>query len=147
MGDFVHEYEDDPAFIVLKEPELMDRLSETDIYSAFVFSESGIMEGTIPDDPGLKGAVVQRSSEHSYMITEAGVDKGTGVLRLAEYFGIPQEAILAVGNDENDVPMLKAAGVGVAVANANPDIFAYADWIAPEVGEGGAAAAIRRFAI
>ena len=39
---------------------------------------------------------------------------------LAERFGIPPERVVAVGDADNDVPMLAAAGLGVAMENAYP---------------------------
>lgn len=49
-----------------------------------------------------------------------GVSKGEAMRELAVEMGIPTSEILAIGDSENDVEMLEAAGVGVAVANATP---------------------------
>ncbi|HJB55747.1 MAG TPA: HAD-IIB family hydrolase, partial [Candidatus Olsenella avistercoris] len=49
--------------------------------------------------------------------TEA--NKGTGMLALAELLGVPREATMAVGDADNDLPMLRDAGLGVAMGNAN----------------------------
>jgi len=56
-----------------------------------------------------------------------GVDKGRGVAFLAEHLGIPLEAVIAVGDEANDIAMLKKAGLGVAVGNAVSDAVAAAD--------------------
>ena len=54
-------------------------------------------------------------------ILPAGVNKGSGMKRLLEHLGgVPTEAVLACGDAENDVEMLRAAGVGVAMGNAKP---------------------------
>ncbi len=45
--------------------------------------------------------------------------KGTAVKFMADYYGVPVEKTVAVGDSFNDLPMLKAAGVGIAVANAD----------------------------
>jgi hydroxymethylpyrimidine pyrophosphatase-like HAD family hydrolase len=57
-------------------------------------------------------------------IAPAGVTKWSGVLRLAEAWGIAPEEICAVGDDVNDLPMLRAAGLGIAMGNARPEVLA-----------------------
>ncbi|MGB4196199.1 MAG: phosphoglycolate phosphatase [Methanoculleus sp.] len=49
-----------------------------------------------------------------------GVSTGAAMRELAVEMGIPTSEILAIGDSENDIEMLEAAGVGVAVANATP---------------------------
>lgn len=49
-----------------------------------------------------------------------GVSKGAAMRELAVEMGIPTSEILAIGDSENDIEMIEAAGVGVAVANATP---------------------------
>ena len=134
-------------FIFMNDEELLKKLQKAPVSCAFLFDEPGMPEDFISQDPSLAAASVHWSGENTYTITEKGVDKGTGVLRLADHWGIPREAILSVGNDANDIPMMKVSGVSVAVENANPVIFEYADWIAPSVKDAGAAEAIRRFAL
>ena len=136
-----------PLFCFLEERELMEVLRTAPVSCGFVFMMPEVPESAVLEMFASSGATANKSSQDSIIITNKGVDKGTGVLRLAEHFGIPREAILAVGNDENDISMLKAAGVGVAVANASPQTLAAADWIAPDVRHAGAAEAIRRFAL
>jgi Cof subfamily protein (haloacid dehalogenase superfamily) len=88
-------------------------------------------------------------ASHTYLIEglPAGVDKGRGVAWLAEYFHIPQAEVMAVGDNDNDVPMIQWAGIGVAVGNASPAAQAAADWVAPPVEEDGAAAALEKFVL
>jgi len=74
-----------------------------------------------------------------------GVSKGDALRRLADHLGIPQERVMAVGDQGNDVPMIRWAGIGVAMGDASPAAKAVADWIAPPFSEHGAAAAIERF--
>jgi hypothetical protein len=74
-----------------------------------------------------------------------GVSKGDALSRLAGHLDIPQERVMAVGDQGNDVPMIRWAGVGVAMGNASPAAKAVADWIAPPFSAHGAAVAIERF--
>jgi Cof subfamily protein (haloacid dehalogenase superfamily) len=86
-----------------------------------------------PDDEGdlrrigAVGARVQRTGRRFLEWNAPGADKATGLRTVADRLGVPLSAILAVGDAENDVPMLRAAGVGVAVADASPAAVAAAD--------------------
>lgn len=78
-------------------------------------------------------------------VVPKGVDKGAALAWLAGHFGIPQASVLAAGDQENDLAMVKWAGVGVAMGNAVPAVKDAADWIAPPVTEDGAVAILERF--
>jgi hydroxymethylpyrimidine pyrophosphatase-like HAD family hydrolase len=73
----------------------------------------------------------------------AGVTKWSAIRRLAAEWRIPDEAICAVGDDVNDVPMIRAAGLGVAMGNAQGPVKAAADRIAPAQHEDGLAEVVR----
>jgi len=77
-------------------------------------------------------------------ITAAGVDKGTGVVALCGSLGIDAEEAVAFGDAEVDIPMFEAAGLGVAMGNANDETKARADMVAGHVDEDGLAEAIKR---
>ena len=64
-------------------------------------------------------------------IAPFGVSKWTGVSWLAEAWGVRAEEICAVGDDVNDIPMIRAAGLGVAMGNALEEVKAAADRVAP----------------
>jgi Cof subfamily protein (haloacid dehalogenase superfamily) len=64
-------------------------------------------------------------------IAPHGVSKWTGVCHLADDLGISPEEICAVGDDVNDIPMIRAAGLGVAMGNALEVVKAAADREAP----------------
>ncbi|MGA2798667.1 MAG: Cof-type HAD-IIB family hydrolase [Thermoguttaceae bacterium] len=70
-------------------------------------------------------------------IAAAGVSKWSGVKRLAESLGIEEASICAVGDDVNDIPMIRAAGLGVAMGNALPEVKAAADRVAPTHDQNG----------
>ncbi len=58
------------------------------------------------------------------------VDKGRALARYCQSRGIPASAVVAVGDTTVDVPMLRFAGVGVAVPDGHPAALAAADWVA-----------------
>jgi len=134
-------------FIIMEDKELLYRLHSDEFSCAFMFKNQSMSADAVHDVPGFSEATVHLVNEECFIVTNKGTDKGTGVLRLAERWGIHRDAILAVGNDANDIPMLEIAGVGVAVGNAGPEALKAADWIAPDVSKAGAAEAIRRFVL
>ncbi|MBX3015270.1 MAG: HAD family hydrolase [Caldilineaceae bacterium] len=71
-----------------------------------------------------------------------GVNKGAGLQYLCELLQIDPQRTLAIGDNDNDIPLLRAAGYGVAMGNASPGLKAVADWIAPSIEEDGAAVAL-----
>lgn len=80
-------------------------------------------------------------------ILPKGVNKGAGLHRLGQLFGIPVSRIMAVGDSPNDLDMLKEAGFSVAMANAAPSVRDAADYVTAGNDEDGVAAAIERFVL
>lgn len=69
----------------------------------------------------------------------AHVDKWTGILRLCERWRIDPAATAAIGDDVNDIPMLRAAGRAAAVENARPEAKAAAGRVVASNADGGVA--------
>ena len=59
-----------------------------------------------------------RALKNNYEISPKGVSKATGLTALCEYIGLPIAQAIAIGDEGNDVEMLRAAGLGVAMGNA-----------------------------
>ncbi len=74
-------------------------------------------------------------------------DKGVALAALADHLGIAQADVMAVGDGDNDVPMLRWAGVGVAMGQAHSDVHAAADYVTGSLAEDGLAAALDRFVL
>ena len=70
-------------------------------------------------------------------IAPAAITKWSGVQTLAGVWGIEPAAICAVGDDVNDLPMIRGAGLGVAMGNALPEVQAAADLVVASNDEGG----------
>lgn len=60
-----------------------------------------------------------------------GVHKAKGLERLIALLGIEKKAVMACGDEANDLSMIKWAGYGVAMGNATDDLKAAADIVAP----------------
>lgn len=70
-----------------------------------------------------------QSSPNYYELLPKDASKGNGLLKIAEILGIPQSKTIGVGDNENDLSLIRDAGVGVAVANALPSLLSEADFI------------------
>lgn len=84
------------------------------------------------------GVEITFSSKRYLEFMPAGVDKGTGLVRLADMLGIPMDEVIAVGDSANDLAMIKAAGLGVGVANVTEDVRPFCDVVLETTGMDGA---------
>lgn len=82
---------------------------------------------------------------HNWEFTRAGVNKGTGLRFLAERLGVPMNLTMACGDSENDLSMLRAAQVAVAMENAKPAVKEESNYITLSNNESGVAHAIEHF--
>ncbi len=72
-------------------------------------------------------------------VNAKGATKGNALLKLGESLGIAREEIMAFGDASNDHSMLKLAGTGVAMANADKETKAVADYVSLSHDEDGVA--------
>ncbi len=87
-------------------------------------------------------------SHASYLeITHLGVDKAAAMLALGQRLGIAPAAMVAIGDQENDMTMLQVAALGIAMGNAPPAVRAAADWVTDTNNRDGVAAAIERLQV
>ena len=74
---------------------------------------------------------------------DGGKDRGMDAM--LAHCGIPLEQSMAFGDGENDLSMLRHAGIGVAMGSASPAVQAGADYVTGSVDEDGIPAALRHF--
>lgn len=77
--------------------------------------------------------------------TRANANKGVGLRKLAEILGVNPDATMAIGDTENDLAIIEAAGIGVAMGNATDAVKARADYVTTTNTKDGVAAAIEHF--
>lgn len=77
--------------------------------------------------------------------TLRGINKGVGLEKLANYLNVNKDDTMAIGDSENDLAIIKAAKIGVAMANADKIILDAADYTTLSNTESGVAAAIKHF--
>lgn len=96
----------------------------------------------------LLRAVSSTSSGSGFVEVHAhGVSKGAALRALAATLGIPREHTVALGDEENDIPALQAAGLGIAMGNAPERVKAIAGIVAGSNAEDGWAEAIERYVL
>jgi 3-deoxy-D-manno-octulosonate 8-phosphate phosphatase (KDO 8-P phosphatase) len=84
-------------------------------------------------------AVARRAAELGIRHVRQGVgDKGAELERLLAELGIQAEETACMGDDTPDLPMLRRAGLAIAVADAHPALLGTAHWITPSRGGRGA---------
>lgn len=94
---------------------------------------------------GLPVHAVQ--SEPVYLeILPPGVSKGTALQAMLAALGIPAAETIAVGDNWNDLEMIEAAGLGVAMAHAPAGVRARADFVCGTAEEDGVREVLERFA-
>lgn len=92
----------------------------------------------LPDDM----TVVQTAPFYLEVIPRA-VNKGQGIADICRVLGLSTDEVIAFGDSENDIPMLRRAGMGIAMANATPATKEAADRITLSNNDDGIAAALR----
>ena len=91
----------------------------------------------------VPGLAISSSMYNNLEINARDATKGNALLWLADYLSVPVASTMAFGDGENDIPMLKAAGIGIAMGNASDEVKAAADDITLTNDQFGVAAFIR----
>ena len=92
-------------------------------------------------------AQVSRSSPGFIEINRSGVTKATALEELSAMLGVPRENTAAMGDNFLDIEMIQWAGVGVSVADGEPEVLSAADVIAPSCDEDAVAAFIEQYVL
>ena len=138
-------------------PELKEYLKSTaaegDVQKVMLFarntpgSESvtkAITEAVAARFPSIK---TTSSTWNNLELNIATAHKGNSLKRFAEHLGYTLENCMALGDGTNDLSMIEAAGLGVAMSNAHPLVLAAADHVTTSNDEDGVAKAIRDFVL
>lgn len=75
------------------------------------------------------------------------VSKAVALAKVAKWYGITMDEVMAIGDAPNDVGMLQAAGVSIAMDNAHALVKDAADWVAPSNNDHGVHAALARYGL
>jgi Cof subfamily protein (haloacid dehalogenase superfamily) len=97
-------------------------------------------------DSGLPVHAVQ-SEPHYLEVLPPGVSKGSALGPMLDALGVPAEEVIAVGDNWNDLEMIEAAGLGVAMGHAPAGVRARADHVCGTSEEEGFREVIERFVL
>ena len=73
------------------------------------------------------------------------MNKGVALAELANQLDIPRSAVVAIGDQANDLEMIQWAGLGLAMGNAIPELKSIANQQLPSIDEDGVAIAIEQY--
>lgn len=129
---------------------LAQLLQRQDIYKVNIMAgeQQALFAALLPDIRALRAAYSVTVYGHSGCeIVNRQVSKETGLMKLCRMCQISMDEVLAIGDNENDIQMLRAAGIGAAVANATDPVRAAADYCCKNGYTEGVMEAIRQFAL
>lgn len=92
----------------------------------------------------VEGVYVTSSGKDNIEVMAHGADKGNGVTKLAEHYGVDLSEVVVIGDNLNDVPMFKVAGKAVAMGNSHEDLVAISHHVTERHDEYGVANALKR---
>ena len=127
-------------------PDMQNLLHEG-ITKLLCFSPTDMLMENIASFSDLLGDKIgiAASSKNLIEINSPDADKGTGLMHLCKLLGIDIKDTVAMGDSLLDIPMLRAAGVGIAVKNSQNDVLAIADVIGPDCDDDAVAWAVERY--
>lgn len=146
-------YSDLYASLAMTEPVIVPSLREAFAYSpatkAVVIGDEPVAaayETRLREALGGK-AYVTRSLPEFVEVLYPTVDKGTALRFVAQRLGVSMDETAAIGDSWNDLPLLQAAGVSIAMGSGPPELQALATGVVNDVAHDGVAEALDRYVL
>lgn len=110
------------------------------------------------DDHDTREAILRELEKHDHLelsnssplnieVNPIGINKANALKKICEYLGITMEEVMAVGDSLNDIAMIREAGVGVAMGNAQSTVKEAANWVTETNDNDGVAKAIQHWVL
>lgn len=130
-------------------PSLAEEFRFSDATKGCVIAEPDVVDREIDGFAAVLGtqAYVTRSLPWFIEVMDPGVDKGKALALVADRLNVPLSETLAIGDAWNDKPLLQAAGFGVAMGSAPPELREVSDAVVADVAYDGVAEALERFVL
>jgi len=153
---------DDKLFVVRKNDEVDEHIHREGVYPSFASSPEELRGswfkillawkpsrlkqveyflGKLREEGTIKFRYVYSEPQFLEILDES-VTKGSALKRLLSMFGYHREQVIAVGDNQNDLEMIKTAGTGIAVGNAHEDLKKAAGFVCTSDNENSAIAEI-----
>lgn len=101
------------------------------------------LDGTLFDSK----SEISRGSPTSFLIFNSKADKFLAVRKVMEMYDIEKDELMAIGDSNNDLEIVKFAGIGIAMGNSVEDLKKIADYIVPDNDSNGVAFAINNYVL
>jgi Cof subfamily protein (haloacid dehalogenase superfamily) len=130
-------------------PSLREAFAARDSIKIVLVDDPGPSEQHLAALKALLGerAYLTRSHVDFVEVLSPEVNKGEALAFVAQRYGVTLAETLAVGDAWNDVPLITAAGIGVAMGSGPPELFAKADAVVGDVAHDGVAEAIEKYVL
>lgn len=130
-------------------PSLREEFRYSDATKACIIAEPKVVDREIDGVRQALGtrAYVTRSIPWFIEVMNPNVDKGKALALVAQHAGVPLEETMAIGDSWNDVPLLSAAGFGVAMGSSPAELRAVSDAVVSDVAHDGVAEALERYVL
>ncbi len=126
--------------------EFLDKVQKKPSKILIMTEEAHIKEFIEGGEKALNGdAVFCESRKFLIEIMPKEINKGTAVEYVAKHYGIDMDDVICVGDSDNDLSMIKVAGLGVATQNALERVKVHANYIAPSCNDSPIADIINNF--
>lgn len=127
--------------------DLIDSPNKPAMLKIMAVSDKNTLDNLIiPDE--FKTELNPIRSEPCYMDFAApNVDKGWALKQLTEHLGLTKDEVMAMGNADNDMPMVEFAGIGVAMQKSTPNLLKVANKVTGSNNESGISDAIEKYAL
>ena len=128
-------------------PSLREAFATSDATKAVIVADAEVAEKEVERVRASLGdrAYVTRSYPEFVEILDPRVDKAQALAFVAARLEIELSEVLAIGDSWNDVPLLRAAGVGIAMGNAPDELKAIATAVVADVEHDGVAEALEKY--
>jgi len=129
----------------VEKAENFEAILKKPIYKMGVYHEDKAVFTSLKEAINALGLFeTSQSMAMSFDINGRGVNKAVGIEALRKYFGISVKDVIAFGDNENDIEMIKYAGIGVAMGNATDSLKAVADVVTVDNDSDGIAVALEK---
>jgi hydroxymethylpyrimidine pyrophosphatase-like HAD family hydrolase len=125
----------------------LDEFCNQPITKLLLLGERGRLRKLDPIFSAFPQVSAVRADPELVQVMDRRASKAAALRLVAGYYQTSMEHVMAIGDAANDVPMLKAAGVAVAMDNAHPAVKRAAHWVAPSNNDHGVHAALVRYGL
>lgn len=124
--------------------DMAEVIISNDIYKLGLYVDEAGAEDALVEMMKITGMTSCFSLDTLVDVFNHEASKGNAMKHLGDLYGIDQAHIMALGDNENDIPMLETAGLGIAMADARDHVKLAANEITKSNNESGVAIAIRK---